>query len=88
MNDLSAVDACAADEDDCGCHDESERPGPWFWAATAAGVPARVVRINGRKLSDALNHVNIPDPLAMEVERLEGEIKRLSERVDGLTAEK
>jgi len=56
--------------------------------ATAAGVPARVVRINGRKLSDALNHVNIPDPLAMEVERLEGEIKRLSERVDGLTAEK
>jgi len=57
-------------------------------AATAAGVPARVVRINGRKLSDALNHVNIPDPLAMEVERLEGEIKRLSERVDGLTAEK
>ena len=47
--------------------------------STAAGVPARVVRINGKRVGgDPLNHINIPDPLALEIERLERAIANMA----------
>ena len=52
--------------------------------ATAVGVPARVVRINGIKVKDELDQVHIPDPVAQEICRVERRIyeieKKLSEK--------
>ena len=47
--------------------------------ATVAGVPARVVRIDGEKIceNDSMDQVHIPDPLAQEVARLENIILEL-----------
>ena len=52
--------------------------------ATAVGVPARVVRINGKRVGDAFDQVHIPDPVAQEICRVERRIyeleKKLSEK--------
>ena len=48
--------------------------------STAVGVPARVVRIDGEKPDD-LDQVNIPDPVAQEISRLEQEIEELKKIV-------
>ena len=53
--------------------------------STAAGASARVVRINGIPVGDELNHVNIPDPLAQEIERLEEKIAYITGRLEGLS---
>ena len=45
--------------------------------ATAVGVPARVVRQQGRRVSDDVDQVHIPDPVAQEIARLEARIKEL-----------
>ena len=54
--------------------------------ATAVGVPARVVRINGERVRDQLDHVHIPDPVAQEICRVERRIyeleKKLAEKED------
>lgn len=55
--------------------------------STAAGAPARVVRINGIPIGDELNHVNIPDPLALEIERLEVKIADLAGRLEELSGD-
>ena len=47
--------------------------------ATAVGVPARVVRQQGRRVSDDVDQVHIPDPVAQEIARLEARIKELEE---------
>ena len=44
--------------------------------STAVGVPARVVRRKGEKVPD-LDQVNIPDPVAVELKRLEQMIEEL-----------
>lgn len=49
--------------------------------ATAVGVPARVVRINGVKISDQLDHVHIPDPVAQEICRVERRIYELEKKL-------
>ena len=58
-------------------------------AATAVGVPARVVRIGGKKVSDDLDHVHIPDPVAQEICRVERRIyeleKKLAEKENKVT---
>ena len=48
--------------------------------ATAVGVPARVVRINGKRVEDALDHVHIPDPVAQEICRVERRIYELEKK--------
>ena len=48
--------------------------------ATAVGVPARVVRINGQKVADELDHVHIPDPVAQEICRVERRIYELEKK--------
>ena len=48
--------------------------------ATAVGVPARVVRQQGRRVSDDVDQVHIPDPVAQELARLEARIKELEQK--------
>ena len=48
--------------------------------ATAVGVPARVVRQQGRRVSDDVDQVHIPDPVAQEIARLEARIKDLEQK--------
>ena len=47
--------------------------------STAVGIPAKVVRRNGAKVEDNsdLDQVNIPDPVAQELARLEARITEL-----------
>lgn len=49
--------------------------------ATAVGVPARVVRINGKRVADDLDHVHIPDPVAQEICRVERRIYELEKKL-------
>ncbi len=59
--------------------------------ATAVGVPARVVRIDGQKVpaaevpaSHKLDQIHVADPVSMELCRLRGELERLEKKVAGL----
>lgn len=49
--------------------------------STAVGVPARVVRRNGRRVPQ-LDHIHIPDPVAQDLNQLEADIRRLQKRLD------
>jgi serine O-acetyltransferase len=48
--------------------------------STAVGVPARVVKQQGRRVSDDVDQVHIPDPIAQEIARLEARIRELEEK--------
>ncbi len=55
--------------------------------STAVGAPARVVRRNGVKVTQDLDHVHMPDPVSQElckqlmrIEELEKEVKQLKEK--------
>ena len=48
--------------------------------STAVGVPARVVKKDGIRVDD-LNQVDIPDPVANEIARLEAEIINLKSKL-------
>ena len=56
--------------------------------ATAVGVPARVVKICNERVCETLDQVNIPDPIAQEISRLEKELRRMEKRVRELEGEK
>ncbi|MBQ3593407.1 MAG: serine O-acetyltransferase [Clostridia bacterium] len=47
---------------------------------TAVGVPAKIVRIGGQRVED-IDQVNIPDPVAQEICRLEHEIMELKKQI-------
>ena len=53
--------------------------------ATAVGVPARVVRLNGVKVAPALDHTHIPDPVAQDMCRLNVKLERLEKLEQELT---
>ena len=53
--------------------------------STVVGVPARVVKQNGKKVSRApLDQIHIPDPVKAEIDRLNKEVKELSNLVKSL----
>lgn len=55
--------------------------------ATAVGVPARIVRIDGKKVenpSDQLDQIHVADPVSMELCRLRGQLERLQQQVNTL----
>ena len=54
--------------------------------STAVGVPARVVKRNGKRV-DELDQIHIPDPISMELCRLQVEIDRLKKRLDNYEKE-
>lgn len=55
--------------------------------STAVGIPARVVRQDGRKVDD-LDQVHIPDPVSQEFARLEKKIDELSCELEALKPKK
>ena len=44
---------------------------------TAVGIPAKVVRKQGVKVENDLDHIHVPDPVAQEIKRLEEKIAAL-----------
>ena len=50
--------------------------------STAAGVPAKVVRQHGRKASDDVDQIHIPDPVAQELARLESRLDDLAAQLE------
>lgn len=55
--------------------------------ATAVGVPARVVRINGKKIelpSAELDQIHVADPVSMEICHLRGQLERMQNQVNHL----
>ncbi len=51
--------------------------------ATVVGVPAKMVRLNGMKITP-LDQIHIPDPVAQKICQLEGEISRLNKKLEEL----
>lgn len=50
--------------------------------STAVGIPARIVRINGKTISqDKLNHMDMPDPVNDELTDIEKAIEDLKEKI-------
>ena len=49
--------------------------------STAVGVPARVVRRNGKRVQD-LDQVHIPDPISQELCKLRAEIDKLKKKME------
>ena len=54
--------------------------------STVVGVPARVVKQNGKKIENRspLDQIHIPDPVKAEIDRLNKEVKELSNLVKSL----
>ena len=55
--------------------------------STAVGIPARIARQGGRKVDD-LDQVHIPDPVALEISKLETKINELSDELEQLKRER
>lgn len=55
--------------------------------STAVGIPAKVVRRDGMRVKNDLDQIHIPDPVAQELQRLQGRINELQSRVEGLRSE-
>lgn len=61
--------------------------------ATAVGVPARVVRVNGIKVSESLDQIHVSDPVSQELckvnlecERLKAQIAQMQKQMETLMA--
>lgn len=50
--------------------------------STAVGIPAKVVRVGGQRVADELDQVNIPDPVAQELNALRAELAALREKIE------
>src|SRR5690606_37786586 len=62
--------------------------------STVVGIPGRIVKRNGRKIGDRLDHTNLPDPLIetfrfmqKEINELKTEIERLKSKEAQVTSE-
>ena len=51
--------------------------------ATAVGVPARVVKVNGIR-SETLDQIHVSDPVALALCNLEHKINQLNEQIEEL----
>lgn len=54
--------------------------------STAVGVPARVVKRNGKRVDD-LDQIHIPDPIAMELCKMQIEIDKLNKKIQTIEKE-
>lgn len=52
--------------------------------STAVGIPAKVVRRHGRKVTDDLDQVNIPDPVAMQMGKIEEKLNLLAIELENI----
>ena len=55
--------------------------------ATAVGVPAQVVKLDGVRVTQDLDQIHMPDPVGMEFSDLQKQLEVLSERVGRLEEE-
>ena len=55
--------------------------------ATAVGVPAQVVKLDGVRVTQDLDQIHMPDPVGMEFSDLQKQLEALSERVGRLEEE-
>ncbi len=49
--------------------------------STAVGIPAKVVRVGGKRVANDLDQINIPDPVQQELNALHAEIEQLREQI-------
>ncbi|MBE6595994.1 MAG: serine O-acetyltransferase [Ruminococcaceae bacterium] len=49
--------------------------------STAVGIPARVVRVGGRRVANDLDQIHIPDPVSQEISALRKELGELKEQL-------
>lgn len=56
--------------------------------ATAVGVPARIVRVNGQRVCNDMDQVHIPDPVSQELCRMRGIIERMEQELNELKKQK
>ena len=49
--------------------------------STAIGIPARAVRRDGVRVFDYLDQIHIPDPIAIEISRIDAELDRINEKI-------
>lgn len=54
--------------------------------STAVGIPAKVVKRDGQRVTQDLDQIHIPDPVAQELNRLAEEIRTLKEEMGLLVA--
>ena len=52
--------------------------------STLVGVPARIVRVNGQKVSPHLDQVHMPDPVSLELCKMRKQISDLKKEVEKL----
>ena len=50
--------------------------------STAIGIPARAVRRDGVRVFDYLDQIHIPDPIAIEISRIDSEIDELKKSLE------
>lgn len=55
--------------------------------STAVGVPARVVKISGRRV-DEMDQIHIPDPVAQELCKMQIKLDKLQKEIDTLKEDK
>lgn len=52
--------------------------------STVVGIPGRIVRQNGKKVTEKLDHHLLPDPIAEHLNELQAEINKLKSEVERL----
>ena len=62
--------------------------GPVPANSTAVGIPARTVKTNGERVSDRLDQVHIPDPIAQELCAMKMKIEQLENKISELESKK
>ncbi len=50
--------------------------------STAVGIPAKVVKRDGKRVVQDLDQIHIPDPITQELNRLEKALRELGDRLD------
>ena len=56
--------------------------------STCVGVPARVVRINNKKVAADLDQIHIPDPVSQELCKMQIKIDELTKKLEKMEADK
>ena len=54
--------------------------------STVVGIPGRVVKRNGQRIGDRLDHTNLPDPLIETFRFMQKEINELKLEIESLKA--
>ena len=49
--------------------------------STAIGIPARAVKRDGVRVFDYLDQIHIPEPIAIEISRIDAEIDKINEKI-------